>query len=82
MNPRLSKKHAKVLFFLLDFQKEKRYAPIVSEIADHLGSGYGAAMSCVLALEKKITSRSCGTRRVASAGLMCCGSRELRGCDE
>lgn len=70
MSPRLSKKHAKVLFFLMDFQKENRYPPIVSEIAEHLGSGYGTAMGCVLALEKKITSRSCGMRRDASAGLM------------
>lgn len=70
MSPRLSKRQANALYFLIDFMREKRYAPSLTEIAQHFDVSYGAAMSWALALEKKITSRSCEMLRVASAGLM------------
>lgn len=68
--PRLGQKYAGVLFFLIDFQTENRYAPTVSEIARHFKMGWGAALGCVLKLEKKIISKSCGMHMVVSAGSM------------
>jgi len=68
--PRLPKKLAMTLFYLLDFQREKRYPPTISEIALHFGVSYGAAQGWALTLEKKITLRFCEMSAVASVGSM------------
>lgn len=69
-NPRLSVKYAMTLFFLIDFMKEKHYAPLVSEIAEHFGLAGNSIRYRLMELEKKIISRFCGMRRVACAGSM------------
>lgn len=66
----LEKKLARTLYFIIDFQKEKRYPPNLGEIARHLDVAIMTAKRYIYALEKKITSKSCGMETVLYAGSM------------